>query len=102
MFNGNSSLVMLDLNYNEISGNIQDMIQDLSYSKLNFLLLKGNHIIGDIPKELCQLIYLTILDLSDNNFSGEIPHCLRTMPFDNKNLDPSLKASREASLKKVN
>ncbi|WVZ02354.1 hypothetical protein V8G54_023160 [Vigna mungo] len=94
MFNGNSPLVMLDLSYNEISGNIQDMMQDLSYTKLNFLLLKGNHINGDIPKQLCQLIDLTMLDLSDNKFLGEIPHCLGTMPFDNKNLDPSLKASK--------
>ncbi|XP_022635283.1 receptor-like protein 12 isoform X2 [Vigna radiata var. radiata] len=94
MFNGNSPLVMLDLNYNEISGNIQDMMQDLSYTKLNFLLLKGNHINGDIPKQLCQLINLTILDLSDNEFFGEIPHCLGTMPFDSKNLDPLLKASK--------
>ncbi|XP_052728348.1 receptor-like protein 15 isoform X7 [Vigna angularis] len=94
MFNGNSPLVMLDLSYNEISGNIQDMMQDLSYTKLNFLLLKGNHISGDIPKQLCQLINLTMLDLSDNKLFGEIPHCLGTMPFDNKNLDPSLKASK--------
>ncbi|XP_027929310.1 receptor-like protein 56 isoform X2 [Vigna unguiculata] len=94
MFNGNSPLVMLDLSYNEIFGNIQDMTEDLSYTKLNFLLLKSNHINGDIPKQLCQLIDLTMLDLSDNKFSGEIPHCLGTMPFDNKNLDPLLKASK--------
>ncbi|XP_068488435.1 cuscuta receptor 1-like isoform X3 [Phaseolus vulgaris] len=94
MFIENSSLVMLDLSHNEISGGIQDMIEDLSYSKLKFLLLKGNHITGDIPKQLCQLIDLTMLDLSDNKFSGEIPHCLGTMPFDNKNLDPLLKASK--------
>ncbi|KOM34398.1 hypothetical protein LR48_Vigan02g054800 [Vigna angularis] len=94
MFNENSPLVMLDLNYNEISGNIQDMMQDLSFTKLNFLLLKGNHINGDIPMQLCQLIDLTMLDLSDNEFSGEIPPCLGTMPFDNKNLDPLLKASK--------
>ncbi|KAK7373869.1 hypothetical protein VNO80_07289 [Phaseolus coccineus] len=94
MFTGNSPLVMLDLSYNEISGGIQDMIEDLSYSKLNFFLLKGNHITGDIPKQLCQLINLTMLDLSDNKFLGEIPHCLGTMPFDNNNLDPLLKASK--------
>ncbi|ESW24582.1 hypothetical protein PHAVU_004G142500 [Phaseolus vulgaris] len=94
MFTENSSLVMLDLSYNEISGGIQDMIKDLSYSKLNFLLLKGNHIYGDILKQLCQLINLTMLDLSDNKLLGEIPHCLGTMPFDINNLDPLLKASK--------
>jgi len=91
MFNGNSTLLMLDLIYNEISGSIQDMIQDLSYSKLNFLLLKGNYITGDIPKELCQLIDLTLLDLSDNNFFGTIPYCLGKMPFNSTDLDPLLK-----------
>ncbi|XP_068503120.1 cuscuta receptor 1-like isoform X4 [Phaseolus vulgaris] len=94
MFTENSPLVMLDLSYNEISGGIQDMVKDLSYSKLNFLFLKGNHITGDIPKQLCQLIKLTMLDLSDNKLLGEIPHCLGTMPFDNNNLDPLLKASK--------
>ncbi|KAK8470420.1 hypothetical protein PHAVU_004G142600 [Phaseolus vulgaris] len=94
MFTENSPIVMLDLSYNKISGGIQDMIQDLNYSKLNFLLLKGNHITGDIPKQLCQLIKLTMLDLSDNKLLGEIPHCLGTMPFDNNNLDPFLKASK--------
>ncbi|KAK7373857.1 hypothetical protein VNO80_07277 [Phaseolus coccineus] len=92
MFTKKSSLVMLDLSYNEISGDIQDMIEDLSYSKLNFLFLKGNHITGNIPKQLCQLRNLTMLDLSDNKFLGEIPHCLGTMPFDNNNIDPLLKA----------
>ncbi|XP_027925539.1 receptor-like protein 15 isoform X2 [Vigna unguiculata] len=91
MFNGNSSIVMLDLSYNEISSNIQEMIEDLSYTKLNFLLLKGNHMTGDIPKELCWLINLTMLDLSDNKFSGGIPRCLGKMAFDSKNLNPSLK-----------
>jgi len=33
-----------------------------------------------------------MLDLSDNKLLGEIPHCLGTMPFDNNNLDPLLKA----------
>jgi len=99
MFNG-SLLVLLDLSYNEISDGIQNMIQDLICSKLNFLLLKGNHITGNIPKQLCQLIDLTMLDLSDNKFSGEIPHCLGTMPFDIKNLDPSLKAYDGLSLER--
>ncbi|KAL5166514.1 Receptor-like protein 1 [Glycine soja] len=85
MFHGNSSLVMLDLSYNEISNNLQDLIHNLSYKRLNFLILKGNHFMGDIPKQLCQLIDLNMLDLSHNNFSGVIPKCLGKMPFENKN-----------------
>ncbi|KAH1155203.1 hypothetical protein GYH30_050504 [Glycine max] len=85
MFHGNSSLVMLDLSYNEISNNLKDLIHNLSYKRLNILLLKGNHFMGDIPKQLCQLIDLNMLDLSHNNFSGVIPKCLGKMPFENKN-----------------
>ncbi|KAL2959176.1 hypothetical protein AAZX31_18G253400 [Glycine max] len=84
MFNGTSSLVTLDLSYNEITNSVQDMIQELKYTRLNILLLKGNHFIGDIPKQLCQLIHLSILDLSHNNFSGAIPNCLGKMSFENK------------------
>ncbi|XP_006601722.1 disease resistance protein isoform X6 [Glycine max] len=86
MFHGKSSLVMLDLSYNEISNNLQDLIHNLSYKRLNFLLLKGNHFMGDIPKQICQLIDLNMLDLSHNNFSGVIPKCLGKMPFENKYL----------------
>ncbi|KAG4925179.1 hypothetical protein JHK87_050719 [Glycine soja] len=42
MFHGNSSLVMLDLSYNEISNNLQDLIHNLSYKRLNFLILKAD------------------------------------------------------------
>ncbi|KAL2570859.1 hypothetical protein AAZV13_18G215600 [Glycine max] len=84
MFNGTSSLVTLDLSYNEITNSVQDIIQELKYTRLNILLLKGNHFIGDIPKQLCQLIHLSILDLSHNNFSGAIPNCLGKMSFENK------------------
>jgi len=73
--------MMLDLSHSEISSNIRYMIQDLGHSKLNFLLLKGNYITGDIPKQLCQLTYLTMLDLSNNKFYGEIPHCLGKNAF---------------------
>ncbi|CAJ1803200.1 unnamed protein product [Sphenostylis stenocarpa] len=94
LFNGDSPLVMLDLSYNEISSNIQDLIHDLSYTNVHFLLLRDNHFTGDIPKQLCRLIDLTMLDLSHNNFSNTIPHCLGKMPFNNKNLDPLLKENR--------
>ncbi|XP_020234985.1 receptor-like protein 14 [Cajanus cajan] len=75
---------ILDFSYNELTNTIdQDIIQDLSYEKLSILLLKGNYFIGNIPSQLCQLMYLTILDLSYNNFSSEIPTCLGKIPFEN-------------------
>ncbi|KAB1203106.1 Receptor-like protein 12 [Morella rubra] len=45
---------------------------------------KSNLFDGDIPQELCLLSSLKILDLSQNNFSGRIPHCLNLSKNDNK------------------
>ncbi|KAL9315387.1 hypothetical protein ACSQ67_016388 [Phaseolus vulgaris] len=88
MFTGNSPLVMLDLSYNEISGGIQDLIEDLSYSKLNFLLLKDsfsklvqtesldlsfNKLSGEIPSKLNILTSLEVFSVAHNNLSGPIP-----------------------------
>lgn len=56
---------------------------------MQILLLKGNHFTGNIPKQLCQLRNLNILDLSCNNVFGEIPNCLGNMPFKNNDLDES-------------
>ena len=45
-------------------------------SSLKQLRLRGNMFIGDIPKQLCRLSHLHILDLAVNNLSGSIPQCL--------------------------
>ena len=87
MFSKRSFLMMLDLSYNEIIGSIQDMMQDLSHTRLNILLLKGNRFTGHLPVQLCQLVDLNILDLSYNNFFGPIPNCLGKMPFENDDPD---------------
>ncbi|XP_047169329.1 receptor-like protein 56 isoform X1 [Vigna umbellata] len=87
MFSETSFLVMLDLGYNEITGSIQHMIQDLAYTRLNILILKGNRFTGHLPEQLCQLEDLSILDLSYNNFFGPIPNCLGKMPFVNDDPD---------------
>jgi len=89
MFRERSSLVTLDLSNNEITNGIHDLMHDLSYTRLNILLMKGNYFSGNIPKQLCHLTNLNILDLSYNNFVGEIPSCLGKMPFENKDPDAS-------------
>ncbi|XP_058765949.1 cuscuta receptor 1-like [Vicia villosa] len=83
MFKKGSPLVALDLSNNEITNGIHDLIHNLRYTELSILLMKGNHITGSIPKQLCHLTNLNILDLSYNNFVGEIPSCLGKMPFEN-------------------
>ncbi|KAK7395167.1 hypothetical protein VNO78_15713 [Psophocarpus tetragonolobus] len=82
------SLDMLDLSCNDITYSLQDLVQDLSFTKLTILLLKDNHFFGNIPRQLCHLINLNILELSHDNLSGIIPNCLGQMPFKNK--DPEV------------
>ena len=83
-FHGSSSLKLLELSHNEVTHSIQDMVEDLSFTELKILLLKGNHFNGDIPSQLCKLKDLSILDLSQNNLTGVIPKCLGRMPFYNE------------------
>ncbi|KAK7373841.1 hypothetical protein VNO80_07261 [Phaseolus coccineus] len=83
-FRGSSSLKLLELSHNEVTHSIQDMVEDLSFTELKILLLKGNHFNGDIPSQLCKLKDLSILDLSQNNLTGVIPKCLGRMPFYNE------------------
>ncbi|ESW12393.1 hypothetical protein PHAVU_008G108400 [Phaseolus vulgaris] len=87
MFSKRSFLMMLELSYNEITSSIQDMMQDLADTRLNILILKGNRFTGHLPEQLCQLVDLSILDLSYNNFFGPIPNCLGKMPFENEDPD---------------
>ncbi|WVY98344.1 hypothetical protein V8G54_030495 [Vigna mungo] len=83
----NSSLMILDLGYNRITSEIQDMILGLENSSLNILILKGNKFSGQIPQYVCQLKELFMLDLSSNNLSGLLPSCLGKMPFEDKNIE---------------
>ncbi|KAK1561088.1 hypothetical protein Q3G72_034301 [Acer saccharum] len=70
----NDYLLILDLRDNDFSGSIPIQI-DQEVPNLAFLLLGGNNLEGRIPHELCQLIYLSILDLSHNRLNGTIPSC---------------------------
>ena len=54
----------------------------LKANQLRILLLKANHLGGQIPIQVCLLQKLNILDLSYNKFSGPIPHCLSNITFD--------------------
>ncbi|KAK3439451.1 hypothetical protein EUGRSUZ_C04312 [Eucalyptus grandis] len=43
--------------------------------------LSGNNFEGLIPQDLCLLEKMSILDLSNNNISGQIPSCLNKLRF---------------------
>ncbi|KAI3754519.1 hypothetical protein L1987_54304 [Smallanthus sonchifolius] len=71
--NLSKSLVQLHLDSNQISGGIPPNISNLL--NLTLLNLSSNSLNGTIPKELCQMGKLERLYISDNLLSGEIPLC---------------------------
>ncbi|KAI9170259.1 hypothetical protein LWI28_025132 [Acer negundo] len=91
----------LKLNRNNLSGELSISLQncsitlyglDLGENKfvcalpitdgllyVSYLGLRANKLTGNFPEQLCQLPYLQILDLAQNNLSGHIPKCLGNM-----------------------
>ncbi|GJU96068.1 kinase-like domain-containing protein [Tanacetum coccineum] len=64
-------LNILDLSYNNLSGNITSSLGEcISLTTLN---LRGNIFQGIIPSSLSSLRGLEVLDISQNNLSGKIP-----------------------------
>ncbi|KAK7845924.1 receptor-like protein 6, partial [Quercus suber] len=87
------SLIFLDLSHNFLTGSSQTPV-DLPWSSLEFLDISSNKLQGSLPipqspiffysiskNELtgeispliCNLIFLEVLDLSENNLNGKIP-----------------------------
>ncbi|XP_028793576.1 receptor-like protein 32 [Neltuma alba] len=97
--NISSNLFSLDLHSNQLKGPtpiLPKNVFHLDYSSNKFSLIDppeiGNHIPfatslslannnfqGKIPKSLCNMSSLRMLDLSDNQFNGSIPECLIRM-----------------------
>ncbi|KAH0929823.1 hypothetical protein HID58_015550, partial [Brassica napus] len=75
---------ILDLRNNKLSGTIPEFVStDLEDPpELSILLLRGNSLIGSIPRQLCDLRTIRILDLSHNKLNGYIPSCLYNLSFD--------------------
>ncbi|PHU04787.1 hypothetical protein BC332_25609 [Capsicum chinense] len=77
MFSNSSDLKVLDLGDNYFSGSISKWLG--SSLEITTLLLKENHLQGTISTEICRVSKLKIMDLSHNNPSRPIPHCIRNM-----------------------
>nr|GMC73477.1 probable LRR receptor-like serine/threonine-protein kinase At4g36180 [Ipomoea batatas] len=71
-------LLTLNIRDNNLSGNIPSVTRAES---LRVLLLGGNQLNGSFPKQLCSLPKISLLDLSHNNFFGEIPQCISNITF---------------------
>ncbi|XP_026431864.1 receptor-like protein 54 [Papaver somniferum] len=90
----NSLSFVLDLRSNYLKGRnliVPPLAFVLDYSLNNFTTipdissqlgkvfsfsLSGNRINGEIPTWICEVHFLTVLDLSNNNLSGPIPPCM--------------------------
>ncbi|GKV43440.1 hypothetical protein SLEP1_g50729 [Rubroshorea leprosula] len=70
-----TNLGTLGLANNQFHGGIPRWIGE-TLSCLSILQLRGNMFRGKIPKSLCSLPLLHVMDLGQNNFSGSIPPCL--------------------------
>lgn len=68
---GGLPLIMLDLDYNELSGNIPDEIYDAT--TLQQIDLNNNKLTGTISPKIKQLKTLTFFQIDHNGMEGEIP-----------------------------
>ncbi|KAL0743753.1 hypothetical protein Bca4012_085266 [Brassica carinata] len=78
-FNGNGSMIYLDLSYNAVSGSIP-----LSYGNMVYLqvLNMGHNLLsGTIPDTFGGLKAIGVLDLSHNNLQGFLPGSLGGLSF---------------------
>ena len=72
-----NNLQSLDLSYNNITGSISGLkIMGNSCSSLVVINLSGNHITGSIPASLSNCTSLQTIDFSINSLTGEIPKVL--------------------------
>ncbi|XVE68727.1 hypothetical protein DITRI_Ditri09bG0092500 [Diplodiscus trichospermus] len=86
-----NELLTVDFGLNQLYGAIPQWIGE-SLSKLTILSLHTNRFNRTIPKELCGLLSLQILDLSHNSLSSGIPSCISNL---------SAMASRDISDNKI-
>jgi len=70
-----SSLALIDLGDNNLQG-ILPMWIGSHLHQLIVLRLRANKFQGNIPTSMCNLSFLQVLDLSENNITREIPQCL--------------------------
>nr|GMC77719.1 LRR receptor-like serine/threonine-protein kinase GSO1 [Ipomoea batatas] len=83
-----STLVMLDIRDNNLSGNLPGKI---GAENLRILLLGDNQLSGPFPSQLCWLQKLNLIDLSHNRLSGQIPRCINNVTFGKSRLVDNFK-----------
>ncbi|TYJ39213.1 hypothetical protein E1A91_A04G051200v1 [Gossypium mustelinum] len=66
-------LFILDLRFNSLQGPLPTPPQALHY-----FLISNNELVGEIPSKICNLSFVSVLDLSTNKLGGTIPDCFGT------------------------
>ncbi|XP_059639551.1 LRR receptor-like serine/threonine-protein kinase SIK1 [Cornus florida] len=84
--NNLTELTVMDFGENKFSGSIPAWIGERLVN-LKILILRSNKFHSNIPKELCALFSLQILDLANNNLWGSIPKCLMNISAMGMKLD---------------
>ncbi|CAJ2666247.1 unnamed protein product [Trifolium pratense] len=85
IFNFTTNLQILDLSDNSLEGPILDGFGNVMKS-LEYIYLFYNHLHGEIPSFFGNICTLQVLDLSRNNFSGEISNFIQTSSWCNKHI----------------
>ncbi|XP_017620693.1 receptor like protein 26-like [Gossypium arboreum] len=65
-------LSILDFRFDSLQGPLPTPPQ-----AMHFFLISNNELVGEIPSKICNLSFLSVLDLSTNNLGGTIPDCLK-------------------------
>ncbi|KAK9993344.1 hypothetical protein SO802_023047 [Lithocarpus litseifolius] len=66
-----SHLLVLNISSNRFQGSVP-----IPPPSISFYSISLNELSGEIPPLICNLNFLEVLDLSENNLSGNIPKCL--------------------------
>ncbi|KAK7853555.1 receptor-like protein 15, partial [Quercus suber] len=82
-----SNLRNLQLDNNHFSGTLPTWMGNMSF--VEDIVMAKNHFEDPISTELCKLVDLRFLDLSDNNLFGSIPSCFNSTSIRNLELDRS-------------
>ncbi|KAK9054512.1 hypothetical protein SSX86_025590 [Deinandra increscens subsp. villosa] len=70
-----TSLLLLSLKFNNLTGSLPQEISNCK--RLRLLYLNGNHFSGDLPDSLPDLPNLLRIDISNNELSGKLPDMSR-------------------------